>query len=106
MTTLTRRRDHSSRHYEAWRVYYGDVRIGSIASTSARKVPMVGDGPAASIPAWNRRTTMVQRQHLNSRAAFEQCWQQVLPKLTQAQFDKCVSVAIPRLGNMLGGMLA
>lgn len=51
MLELTRRRYPETRE-QCWRVYYGDVHAGTIASTPAtRMTPSPGNGGAASIPA-------------------------------------------------------
>jgi hypothetical protein len=86
---LTRRRDRSSLHHEAWHVYYGDVRVGSIS----KQVGTLGtEGwrwacgfyPGMEPP---HQEGIVGTFEL-ARSAFEQAWKCILPTLTEAQFQE------------------
>jgi hypothetical protein len=88
MTDLTRRRDRTSRQ-ETWRIYYGDVRVGTISQhVGAQGVNdwgwSCGFYPGMEPPHHEGAEATFEL----ARAAFEKCWQRTLPTLTQAQFDK------------------
>jgi hypothetical protein len=90
MTTLTRRREPDV-HQETWHVYYGDVRIGTIA---------VRAGVPNDVDQWDWRCGFypgmepgTQRSGTaatfeEARADFEQAWRDILPTLTEAAFDE------------------
>jgi hypothetical protein len=101
MPKLTRRRDHNARD-ESWRVYYGDIRVGSIS-----KLPGVptdvnqwgwscgfypGCEPeeyqAGSAPTFDA-----------ARAAFRAAWARLLPKLDEEDFAATGATAPSMIGK-------
>lgn len=89
MTELTRRRDLNSTR-EAWRIYYGDVRVGSIGLRAG--------APATATEQWEWSCGFNPPAHLgtlagtaasfnHARAAFEKAWKTYLPKCKDADFD-------------------
>jgi hypothetical protein len=90
MPALTRRRDRS-RPLECWRIYYGDVHVGTIAQC-------VGNPGAA--PKWQWRcgfypgsrpgecTNGTANTPEEARAAFERAWRVFLAKRTEAGFQE------------------
>jgi hypothetical protein len=89
MRTLTRRRDHNRRE-ECWHIYYGDVRVGSIAIRSGvphDKDPwgwICGFYPG-SRPGEHRDGTAATFDQ--ARAGFEEAWTVFLSKRTEADFQ-------------------
>jgi hypothetical protein len=88
MTSLTRRRDPNSRE-EAWLIFYGDVRVGTIGQ---------GSGNPPGTDAWFWRcgfypgsnpgdaTNGTATSFEAARAAFESAWSVFLSKRTEADF--------------------
>jgi hypothetical protein len=90
MSALTRRRDRNLPQ-ECWRIYYGDVHVGTIAQC-------VGRNPGAA-PKWQWRcgcypgsrpgecTNGTAQTSEAARAAFEVAWD-IFSKRTEADFQK------------------
>ncbi len=89
MPALTRRRDSNLPH-ECWRVYYGDVQVGTIAQC-------VGNPGAAPKWQWHSGfypgsrpgecTACTAATFDEARSAFEAAWQVFLAKRTEANFQ-------------------
>ena len=90
MPALTRRRDRNIPQ-ECWRVFYGDVRVGTIAEC-------VGNPSAAPKWQWNCGfypgsrpgdcTCGTAADFQQARAAFESAWRVFLAKRTEADFQE------------------
>jgi hypothetical protein len=88
MTTLTRRR--SNDRHDCWHVYYGDVRVGTIAKR-------VGIPPGQPPWGWNcgfypgsepeEHATGIAETLNQARAAFEKAWAVFLSKRTEADYE-------------------
>jgi hypothetical protein len=90
MTTLTRRRDTRDPHREIWAVYFGDVRIGSIARRA---------GVPAHAPQWGwtcgfypgtepgAQQTGTGETFEEARAGFELAWSEIAPTITEAALE-------------------
>jgi hypothetical protein len=88
MPPLTRRRDPNSRE-EAWRIFYGDVQVGTIGK---------GSGNASGGDRWTWHcgfypgsnpgdgTNGTATNFEAARAAFESAWSFFLSKRTEADF--------------------
>jgi hypothetical protein len=89
MPALTRRR-YPERH-DCWHIYYGDVRVGTIAVRTG--IPRDEDpwewdcgfypGSHPGVHANGTGATFDE-----ARAAFEEAWRLFLPKRTEADFDE------------------
>jgi hypothetical protein len=89
MTTLTRRRSPDARE-ECWHIFYGDIRVGTIAKHSEipRRQPSwkwscgfhPGSGPGEC-------TTGTATTLEAARAAFEAAWLVFLAKRTESDFQ-------------------
>jgi hypothetical protein len=90
MPALTRRRNHDARH-ESWLVYYGDVRVGTIAIRSGNPF---GTDPwqwscgfyPGSEPGECKNGTAASFGE--ARDAFELAWLVFLANRTEADFDE------------------
>jgi hypothetical protein len=90
MPALIRRRSDDP-HRETWRVYYGDVPVGTIGERAG--VPNDVDQWAWTCGFY---PGVEPRQHENgtaatfeaSRAAFEDAWHRLLPTLTERAFEE------------------
>jgi hypothetical protein len=90
MPALTRRRDPEARQ-ESWRVFYGDVQVGTIGLRSG--VPM-----HAEPWHWSCRFYPVSHRGLRedgiapafstARSDFESAWSRLLPKITDADLSE------------------
>jgi hypothetical protein len=88
MPPLTRRRDPD--RPDAWRIHYGDVRVGSIARAA-------GNSNATECWQWSCGfyPGAEPREHRHgiaptfeaARAAFEAAWREFLPKRSEADFQ-------------------
>src|SRR5579871_5979330 len=87
MPSLTRRRDPDARQ-ERWRVYYGDVRVGTIGMRSG--VPVTVDQWCWSVgfyPMSHRgeREDGTAPDFSKARAGFDVAWSRLLPKITETE---------------------
>jgi hypothetical protein len=88
MTALTRRRDPDSRE-ETWRIFYGDVHVGTISMRSGKPT---GDDQwswhCGFYPGSNPgdATDGTATDFEAARAAFESAWSTLLAKRTEADF--------------------
>ena len=88
MPKLTRRRDHGARQ-EAWRIYYGDVRVGSISERAG--IPTDVDqwgwscGFYPGLEASKHQSGSAPTFEA-ACAAFEAVWARLLPKLSEEDF--------------------
>jgi hypothetical protein len=95
MTTLTRRRNHDP-HREGWRIFFGDVQVGTI--TKRGGVPIDVDqwewrcGFFPGTEPWQQRDGSAGTYE-EARAAFQSAWRDLLPQL------RCVS-ARPGLSSV------
>jgi hypothetical protein len=86
-TPLTRRRDPDA-NAESWRIYYGDVRIGWIGLRA---------GVAVDVDQWgwslypgtepDQHSGGTAQTFKAARAAFRKAWRELLPTLTEANFQ-------------------
>jgi hypothetical protein len=86
MPALTRRCDPDARH-ESWRVYYGDIHVGTIGLRA---------GVPASVDQWSWSCPFYPMSHrgegengtapnfFKARTDFETAWARLLPKVTDA----------------------
>jgi hypothetical protein len=90
MPSLTRRRDPDSSE-EAWRIFYGDVHVGTIGQRSGNPVGTdvwawrCGFYPGSN-PGDECNGTAADFDA--ARAAFESAWSAFLSKRTEADFDE------------------
>jgi hypothetical protein len=89
MHALTRRRDREA-HAESWHVYYGDVRVGTIGMRAG--VPVDADQWAWRCGFYpgtdnHQRQNGTANTFKAARATFQKAWQQLLPMLTEANFQ-------------------
>ena len=89
MPALTRRRSPDA-HQETWLVYYGDVRVGSIAIRSGNPAATDPSGWSCgfypgSHPGEHKSGTAATFDQ--ARAAFEAAWRVFLSKRTEADFQ-------------------
>jgi hypothetical protein len=89
MPTLTRRGDPDA-HQEAWRIFYGDIHIGTISMRA---------GVPGCVDQWGWACGFYPASHSGvradgnaksfdeARADFEAAWRQLLPQITKADFD-------------------
>jgi hypothetical protein len=90
MPTLTRRRDRTVSH-ETWRIFCGDIHVGTIGLGSGNPV---GTEPwswqcgfyPGSEPGEERHGTAESFEA--ARSAFEAAWRVFLPKRTEADFEE------------------
>jgi hypothetical protein len=90
MLTLTRRRDPDARH-ESWRVFYGDIQIGTIGRRSG--VPVRVDQwqwacPFCPVSHRGERGNGTAADFSKARIDFEAAWRRLLPKVTEADFTE------------------
>jgi hypothetical protein len=90
MTELTRRRDRCSRHRNAWHVYFGDVRVGSISQHAGVGGADLWEWSCGFYPGsrpgeitGDTATTFDQ-----AREQFEAAWHVFLAKRTEADFEE------------------
>jgi hypothetical protein len=89
MTALTRRRDPEA-HAKCWHIYYGDVHVGTIGIRAG--VPIDADqwgwrcGFYPGVEPRDYRDGTA-RTFKAACAAFRKAWRDLLPKLTEANFD-------------------
>ena len=90
MLALTRRRNDDP-HREGWRVFYGDVPVGTIAKRAG--VPLHADQWAWQCgfypglqPGQHQDGTAKSFEF--ARAAFEEAWRRLLPKIPLGAFDE------------------
>jgi hypothetical protein len=90
MPALTRRRDLDA-HGECWRVYFGDVHVGTIARRVGNPVDTdawqwrSGFYPGVEPPGHQSGTA---RTFEAARAAFRKAWRELLPTLCEADFQR------------------
>jgi len=87
---LTRRRDPDARQ-ERWRVFYGDVQVGTIGMRSGIPVGVdQWDWTCGFYPASERGRLErgIAPDFLTARAAFEAAWHRLLPTLTESDFQE------------------
>jgi hypothetical protein len=90
MPALTRRRV-SGTDLESWRVFYGDVQVGTIGMRS---------GVPVGVDQWNwacgfypasdrvRSERGIAADFFTARAAFEAAWRRLLPTLKESDFQE------------------
>jgi hypothetical protein len=89
MPALSRRREPEG-HHEVWHVYYGDVRVGTIGIRAGVPVDVdqwgwsCGFYPGVEPDGYQNGTA---RTFKAARAAFRKAWRQLLPTLTEADFQ-------------------
>jgi hypothetical protein len=89
MTTLTRCRNNDP-HCEGWRIFYGDVQVGTIAKSAGMPLESkqwnwsCGFYPGVE-PGQQRSGSAASYE--KARAAFERAWRQLLPQLTPESFE-------------------
>jgi hypothetical protein len=90
MPALTRRREPEA-HQEVWHVYYGDVQVGSIGERAGIPVDVdqwgwcCGFYPGVEPDGHQDGTA---RTFKTARAAFRKAWRELLPSLTEANFEE------------------
>ena len=90
MPQLTRRRSDDP-HRESWHVYYGDVRVGTISRRAG--VPVDVDqwgwscGFYPGLHPGQHHDGSAETFEL-ARAAFEEAWRQLRPKIPEGAFDE------------------
>jgi hypothetical protein len=90
MPSLTHRRDPDARH-ECWRVYYGDINVGTIGLRAG--VPINVDQWSWSCGFFplshrGRRAAGTAKNFAQARADFEAAWQEYLPTCTDDDFTE------------------
>ncbi len=89
MTTLTRRRNNDP-HNEGWRIFYGDVQIGTISKRAGVPIDVdrwgwhCGFYPGVEP---NQHRSGSSASYEQARAAFERAWRNLLPQLTPESFE-------------------
>jgi hypothetical protein len=90
MPTLTRRHDPDDRQ-ERWRVFYGDIQVGTIGMRSGVPVDVdQWDWTCGFYPACDcgRLERGIAADFFTARAAFETAWRRLLPRLTETDFQE------------------
>jgi len=90
MPVLTRRGDSDSRQ-ERWRVFYGDVQVGTIGRRSGVPVTVdQWDWSCGFRPASERVQAErgIAPDFSQARVAFQAAWLRLLPKLTESDFQE------------------
>jgi hypothetical protein len=89
MPALTRRREPEA-HQELWHVYYGDVQVGTIGKRAGIPVDVdqwgwcCGFYPGVEPDGHQDGTAPTFKV---ARAAFRKAWRELLPTLTEANFQ-------------------
>jgi hypothetical protein len=90
MPALSRRRDPEG-HHEVWHVYYGDVRVGTIGIRAGVPVDVdqwgwsCGFYPGVEPQDYRHGTA---RTFKAARTAFRNAWRDLLPTLTESNFQR------------------